>query len=236
MARLHIRIVLDAMPDNTKDALIAPKISQLVSPEIPEIAADKHLVGIFVLNPKLAIGISNKNRQLLFNLIRKADDATGEYMAAAEDLNAFLQGRKLALSPYFSSLRHWEHCVGHLYQAVRCMNSLNSGWGGEKQFERGDGSILERVQIVHNAIKHMDDRFENGNLADRNSFSLFASPDGTGRGNIPSTETIPMWLTNVGLECANAKVSYSEIAQEIQELRQEAYKMATIGFGSQNVE
>lgn len=45
-----------------------------------------------------------------------------------------------------------------------------------------------------------------------------------------------MWLMNVGLECANTKVSYSEIAKEIQELRKEAYKMATIGFGSQNVE
>jgi hypothetical protein len=37
------------------------------------------------------------------------------------------------------------------------MNALSDTWDGQKQFDRGGGSILERVHIIHNEIKHMDE-------------------------------------------------------------------------------
>ena len=112
------------------------------------------------------------------------------------------------------------------------MTHYTSTWGGEKQFSRGDGSILERVHIIHTEIKHMDERFEKGDFGDANSFALFATKsDGTrtiANNNAADISNVPMWLTDDGLECAKATITYRELAQEIGELCQEAKNLARI--------
>jgi hypothetical protein len=219
------------MVDDAKDKFIAPKISRLAVPAIPDISAEwEHLLNTFISNFDLALVLSNKQRQLVFNVIRKADDAFEEYCRAAGSLKDYVTGHGLTLSDYFSAIRHFEHCLAHVYQAVRCINALNVTWGGEKQFNCGDGSILERVVIIHNQIKHMDARFENGDFCDANSFALFATKsDGTktiGNEDAADIANVPMWLTDDGLECAKAAITYRELAQEIRELCQEAKNMA----------
>lgn len=233
MVTLRIRCGLDTMVDDAKDKFIAPKISRLAAPAVPDISAEwGHLLSAFILNFDLALVLSNKHRQLLFNVIRKADDAFEEYCRAASSLKDHVAARWLTLSHYFSAIRHFEHCLAHLYQAVCCMNALTDTWGGEKQFNRGDGSVLERAHIIHTEIKHMDERFEKGDFGDANSFELFATKsDGTKF--IPNDDAagianVPMWLTDDGLECAKAAVTYRELAQEIRELCQEAKNLARI--------
>jgi hypothetical protein len=221
------------MVDDAKDKFIAPKISRLAAPALPDISAERgHVLNAFILNIDLALALPNKHRQLLFNLIRKADDAFDEYCRAASSLKDYVTARGLTLSHYFSAIRHFEHCLAHLYQAVRCMNALTVTWGGEKQFICGDGSILERVVIIHNQIKHMDERFENGDFGEANSFALFATKsDGTktvADDDAAGIANVPMWLTDDGLECAKAAITYRELAQEIRELCQEAKNLARI--------
>jgi hypothetical protein len=221
------------MVDDAKDKFIAPKISRLAAPAVPDISAEwGHLLNAFILNFDLALVLSNKHRQLLFNVIRKADDAFEEYCRAASSLKDYVTAHGLTLSHYFSAIRHFEHCLAHLYQAVCCMNALTDTWGGEKQFNRGDGSILERVDIIHNQIKHMDERFEKGDFGDSNSFALFATKsDGTktiANDDVAGIANVPMWLTDDGLECAKAAITYRELAQEVRELCQEAEKLARI--------
>src|SRR5439155_12146279 len=130
---------------------------------------------------------------------------------------------------------NFEHCVAHLYQAVRCLNALSRTWSGEKQFDHGDGSVLERIQTIHSAIKHLDERFENGSLGDANSFSLFATKcdeiNGVGLKDDAGIANVPMWLTDKGLECAKASVSYAELAEEIRQWYREAASMATLSPG-----
>jgi hypothetical protein len=233
MVTLRIRCGLDTMVDDAKDKFIAPKISRLAAPAVPDISAEwGHLLNAFILNFDLALVLSNKHRQLLFNVIRKADDAFEEYCRAASSLKDYVAARGVTLSHYFSAIRHFEHCLAHLYQAVCCMNALTDTWGGEKQFNRGDGSILERVHIIHTDIKHMDERFEKGAFGDANSFALFATKsDGTktiANDDAAGIANVPMWLTDDGLECAKAAITYRELAQEICELRQEAKNLARI--------
>jgi hypothetical protein len=221
------------MVDDAKDKFIAPKISRLAAPAVPDISAEwGHLLNAFILNFDLALVLSNKHRQLLFNVIRKADDAFEEYCRAAGSLKDYVTAHGLTLSHYFSAIRHFEHCLAHLYQAVCCMNGLTKTWGGEKQFSRGDGSILERVDTIHNQIKHMDERFEKGDFGDSNSFALFATKsDGTktiANDDVAGIANVPMWLTDDGLECAKATITFREPAQEIRELCQEAKKLARI--------
>jgi|ERR1700722_12286979 len=236
MAILRIHGGLDAMPDDTKDKVIAPKISGLRAPAAPDISAErKPLLNAFILNFKLSLTLSNKNRQFTFNVIRKAQDAFEEYCRAADSLKEYVAAGGLTLPPYFSAVRHFEHCVAHLYQAVRCLNALSRTWGGEKQFDHGDGSVLERIQIIHSAIKHMDERFENGSLGDANSFALLATKsDGTksiADDDAAGIENVPMWLTDDGLECAKASVTYAELAGEIRQWYREAESMATVTPG-----
>ncbi len=231
--RLTIRYGLDTMPADTKDKFIAPKISALKAPTAPEISAERRpLLNAFILNFKLSLTLSNKNRQFTFNVIRKAQDAFEEYCRAVDNLKEYIAAGGLTVSPYFSAVRHFEHCVAHLYQAVRCLNALSRTWSGEKQFDHGDGSVLERIQTIHNAIKHMDERFENGSLGDANSFSLFATKcDGTnsvGVQDAAGIANVPMWLTDDGLECAKASVTYAELAEEIRQWYREAETMATL--------
>jgi hypothetical protein len=236
MVTLRIRYGLDAMPDDTKDKVIAPKISRLAAPAAPDISAErKPLLNAFILNFKLSLALSNKNRQFLFNVIRKAEDAFDEYCRAVDSLREYVASRGQKLSHYFSAMRHFEHCVAHVYQAVCCWNALVETWGGEKQFDRGDGSILQRIHIIHTEIKHMDDRFEKGNRSEANSFALFATKnDGTGSiGDEDAADitNVPMWLTDDGLECAKATLTYVELAQEIRELCWEAENLADITPG-----
>jgi hypothetical protein len=80
MAKLVIRFGLDTMVPGTKDKLIAPRISTLVAPNIPHISGErKQFVAAFVLNFSLSLAMTNGHRQLLFNIVRKAEDAADEY-------------------------------------------------------------------------------------------------------------------------------------------------------------
>jgi hypothetical protein len=78
----------------------------------------------------------------------------------------------------------------------------------------------------------MDERFENGSLADANSFSLLATKsDGTNSVAVKDAadiENVPMWLTEDGLECSKASVTYAELAEEIRQWYREAEKLANI--------
>ncbi len=233
MAILGLHCGLDTMVDDAKDKFIAPKISRLAAPTAPDISADrKHLLSAFIMNFDLSLVLSNKHRQLIFNVIRKADDAFDEYCRAADSLRDYVTAPKLTPFHYFSAMRHFEHCLAHLYQAVCCMNALTVTWGGQKQFDRGDGSILERVHMIHTEIKHMDEQFKGGNLRDETSFALFArKSDGTksiAADDAAGIANVPMWLTDDGLECAKGTITYGELAQEIRELCREAEKLANI--------
>jgi hypothetical protein len=234
MVTLRLRFGLDSMPDDTKDKRIAPKISRLAAPAAPDISAErKPLLSAFIFNFNLSLALSNKDRQFIFNVIRKAEDAFDEYCRAVNSLGEYVAARGLKLSPYFSAMRHFEHCVAHVYQAVCCYNALVEPWAGEKQFDRGDGSILERVHIIHTAIKHMDERFERGSLRDESSFALFATGGSKSVADHDAADiaNVPMWLTNDGLECAKGMVTYVELAQEIRELCREAENLANITPG-----
>ena len=110
MARLTIRYGLDTMVPGAKDKLIAPKISTLVAPQIPDISGErKQFVATFILNFNLSLTITNRHRQLLFNILRKAEDAADEYCRGAETLKDYVIRRGVTLHPYFTALRSFEH-------------------------------------------------------------------------------------------------------------------------------
>lgn len=229
MATLKIKFGLDSFPAETKDRLIAPKISELTEPNIPDITASRiYPLNVFIMNFELSLAISNKNRQLIFNILRKGQDAFDEYCEGRENLFSYTRSDKKKVVSYFAAVRNFEHCLAHVYQTVRCMNSLANTWGGPRQFDHGDGSILERVNILHNEIKHMDVRFEQGNCPDEISFKTLAEKPGEANTKRIVAPNIPVWLTDDALECGRTRVTYEELSQEILEILEDAGNLAGI--------
>lgn len=228
MGTITFTFGFENMPDDTKDRLIAPKISLLSNPTIEDISEQrKYPLNTFIFNFQTSLMMKNKYRQLVFNLIRKSCDALDEYSEGYKNLSAFIGNPQISIPEYFKAIRHFEHCVSHTYQAVICLNSMNKSVNGPLQYDRGDGSILERISLIHADIKHMDNRFETGNFANLPTLQAISNikkdqnaPDDASIGNIP------MWMTNEGLESLTAKVSYKELATELLDIHQQARELA----------
>jgi len=115
------------MVPETKDRLIAPKISELSAPNPPDISGSrKYAINGFIKNPRLSMVLSNRRRQACFNFIRNAEAAFDEYCDARIALLNYLQTKDRTLVPYFSSLRHFEHCLGHLHHAALSIDVLGN--------------------------------------------------------------------------------------------------------------
>jgi hypothetical protein len=228
LAKLVILFGLDSMVPETKDRLIAPKISELLAPNAPDITVcRKYPINGFIENTRLSLVLPNRIRQACFNFIRNAEAAFDEYCDARIAMLNYLKTKDRTLVPYFSSLRHFEHCLGHLYHAVLSCNVL----GPEKQFEAGDCSVLDRISTLHNHIKHIDGKNSRIAIRDEISFKLFAT-GGDGSRNISykiaDVANVPLWLTDTGLECRRAHVTYLELAHEVTSMLEEAVNIAAL--------
>ncbi len=215
MAQLIVNFGFDTMVPETKDRLIAPRISELSTPRIPDISASrKYPLNAFIENTDLSLVLPNLMRQACFNFLRNVEAAFDEYCDARIALFEYLRLRDRTVTPYFSSLRCFEHCLAHLYHGVVSVNVF----GKEKQFEHDDGSVLDRVLTLHNHVKHMDKEYKRVAIRDEISFKLFATRD-DGSTNISygvgDVSNVPIWLTNQGLECLKTSLTYSELADEV---------------------
>ena len=98
MATLKIEFGLDSFGDEAKDRFIAPKISEIAEPKIPDISARrKYPLNVFIMNFQLSLTISNKKRQLIFNILRKVEDAFDEYGEGRKNLFSYVQSDKKRL-------------------------------------------------------------------------------------------------------------------------------------------
>ena len=227
LARLVIHFGLDSMVPETKDRLVAPKISELLTPNPPDISRGRKFpINTFIANTHLSLALSNRIRQACFNFLRNAEGAFDEYCDARTALRSYLKTEGRTVVPYFSALRHFEHCLGHLYHAVLSVNVLAK----KKQFEAGDGTVLDRVSTLHNHVKHMDGKYSRVSIRDEISFKLFATSHRSKKKSyaIEDMASVPIWLTNTGLECRQASLTYTELAVEVMSTLNEAVNTAVL--------
>jgi hypothetical protein len=228
----------DSMVPEAKDQFIAPKISELLAPNLPDISSKRqNPINDFILNDHLSLVLTSRMRQACFNFIQNAEAAFDEYCAARTSLLGYLPTKDRTVAPYFATLRHFEHCLAHLYQAVDRINVISKLIGKERQFEPNDGSVLARVLILHNHVKHMDQMYREVAIRDEISFKLFATRS-DGSKSIPheikDVASVPIWITNVGLECRRASLTYSELAEEVMSVLDEAVEMANLDLSNPN--
>jgi len=78
----------------------------------------------------------------------------------------------------------------------------------KKRFEASFQSKLDRVRKIYNASKHMDQRIRDGEL--------------------PEKGTCAIWITNTGIECNNAAITFVELKDILIELSKLANKISNL--------
>lgn len=179
--------------DHAKDTFFAPGLSALTTSGAEPIvleADSEHWLDDYILNTTLRFAVEAPKRQIMFELIRKADWARREYESGRVELQAYFdEGRPTRLRRYSRALSHFEACLAGLWQGWSLARAVIPG--APKLFTPKDDTEFERVNALYNASKHADQMIADGRHA----------PDGT----------LQMWFTNVGLQGIEKAVSFREL-------------------------
>ena len=136
-------------------------------------------ISSLLLSHIFKVAVPAANLPVALQFVRRAEGALLAYSALASEIE------KLALEPgswrpYFNALSQAEIAISSLYQA----RYLAAKKCGLQQFSKGDGSDVQRLNDLYNAIKH-----------------------------VPAEDKEPVWLSDFGLESAPAKLSYPEFEE-----------------------
>src|SRR5688572_9939357 len=175
------------LSDFARDTYVAPKMSELTTCGAPPLSEwqvrARGSLADFIITSMLRVSFQESDRQYLFNVVRRVEGAIEEYENARNHLLAHVAAQDPnAVSHYVLALMHFENCISQIAQA----NMLVARWTGNKIFEAGDGSPHHRLNFLYNRSKHIYAAINSGQL--------------------PSGGTVPLWITNDGLECDGEKV------------------------------
>jgi hypothetical protein len=174
------------------DKYVAPGFSAFTAATIPDMSAvsreQGHWLANFILNSWARPTTDDDLRRTLFNFLRRTQAAFREYQEARRLTLAHLADeRPNAISGYFEAIDHWEQ---FLSQADRAGAVLVRGQ--KVLFVKDDGSVIQRLNLLYNRTKHLETAINSGQLP----------PDGT----------LPVWLTNDGLQAVDAELTFTELA------------------------
>lgn len=174
------------LTDYALDAFVSQEMSKLTACAPESLASEYpehiHWLNQFVLRRIFHNHVSEEFAALAFILVRRTEAALDEWelaCAAAHDV------RKP--SGYFKMLRHLENCISALWQGLEfSRRALN-----KKLFEKGDGSVYERLNWVYNVARHFDPQ------------------------ELPSGDLHRLWMSNNGLHSREHSVTFSEVRDAI---------------------
>ena len=164
-----------------KDKFVAPEISSFTEASISDLSGlrERWLVS-FILNSSLVVQLDDATRRTIYNFLRQAEAAFREYSSGRQMTLAHLANPNPdAVSEYIIAIGHWEVFLSHEYQAW-CLLAR----GQKILFTPGDGSTMQRLNLLYNRTKHAESAITAKQLP----------PDGT----------LPVWLKNDGLHSVGA--------------------------------
>jgi hypothetical protein len=178
-----------------KDKFVAPEISSFTEALIPELSElQKRWLVSFILNSSLVVQLDNARRRTIYNFLCRAEGAFREYGSARQMTMAYLANTNPdAVSEYIIAIGHWEAFLSQAYQAWCLLAS-----GQAKLFTPGDGSTMQRLNLLYNRTKHAESAITAEQL--------------------PPEGTLPVWLKNDGLHSVESRLTFEEIAEMLEEL------------------
>jgi hypothetical protein len=180
------------------DKFVAPKLSKLTECNIRDMSnyssQSDHWVSNFVLK-SISPPVAPKTRQYAFFFLRRAEAAFREYDSARGASYDYLSEERERVSVYFKALFHFETCIAQMWQAYDQTMSFGESITGEKAlfYEPRDGSVYERLNKLYNYSRYAGD-------------------------NTPEDSTVPVWLTNTGIEAKENSISFAELADLLSEI------------------
>jgi hypothetical protein len=184
-----------------KDKFIACDLSKFTTATLQDMSSvdkeQQYWLANFILNSIFSVPVPQKTYQQIFTFLRRSHSAFDSYASAREASLAFLADGGQPPMEYLDAIGHWEAFLQYAWQAY---DSLRGGQ--VKFFESKDGSLLDRLNRLHNAAKHVSANISNGSLQrDLEQFSPLA-----------------VWLTNDGLQGHESLLSFSEVIEILEEL------------------
>jgi hypothetical protein len=188
------------------DNFVAHKISSLTECGAPELSMEGSWLNAFILNSVFKITLPAAPRAYVFNFIRRAEGAFSSYSEARQALLEYIDTSRHVVSPYFRSLLNFEVCISQCWQGYELLRKA----AGVKLFEPKDNSPMERLNKIYNDSKHMEERIN--------------------KAEIPAEATASVWITNQGLESAQAPsgLTFAELVEILKDMGQLVEKLSRL--------
>lgn len=186
------------------DRFIAPGISGFTDAEIPDMTEhdpeSKFWLRNYVLNSGLRGDFLPPGNAYVYNYLRRAEASYSEHEEARQATLAFLASGGQAVSRYAAAVLHWEFFLTQSWQAYLLLGGFFKLLAGEpiKFFAKGDGSVEERLNSLYNSMKHVESRIEASQILEG--------------------ATVPVWLTNAGIQSTDTLLTYEETADILRDL------------------
>ena len=186
----------------------APHITELTECNMPDLAeqreSSKKWLTSFILNSSFSAKYPDPFHKYTIAFLRKAEYAFKNYFIARDALSVFVgtpilfsDNPNALLTVYFECLHHTEMSIALIDQAYCVFEEIIADG---KFWKKGDGSSLERINLLHNHIKHAEDRIT----------TALIKPG------------YHIWLTNTSVCCERGSISYAEVTQALLELSENA--------------
>lgn len=164
-------------------AFISPKIPDITKCVCVDVAQEFPNRDTWLASFFLKVALQNHaapdTRALCVQLLRRAESALDDYSAACELMRVVAGGGGTKWAEYFKALYRFEATLSQLYQSYDYARRAL----GTKAFESNDGTPLDRLNRLNNAIKHQ----------------------------VAGTDQ-PVWLSDAGVECDGVLLKWDEIA------------------------
>jgi hypothetical protein len=183
-----------AMQHEIWNDYIAPGFSKLERQTIPVISKKIRPDPQQFVFTSIVIVIPKSTRIRAFNFIRRSTDALAEYNRARRAYNTFFKERSPQF--YLEALHHFECCLACAYQG----HELLFGMAGHPFFDKGRTGRAElnyRMQRLYNSSKHTEGFIKSSSFVG---------------------DTVTMWISNVGLETRNERISFDELGHIVSDM------------------
>lgn len=195
----------DGMNDPRYDQYFAPGISDLSSCNAPDLSAVRRpCVLQFVINANFKRVVPDRDRALLYNFVRRANNALSDYSHGLENLSHFIDSRKSDFRTYLAAVHNFESVVAELVACHLLLFRVRQ----KKFFSKNDGSALARMYLMNNEIKHAESSFDDP-LSEPSS-------------------TLPLWITNDGLRSHNSRIAWGELGVVVVDVATAANNIARL--------
>jgi hypothetical protein len=190
--------------DYALDTFVGHQLSLLTECGAKPIEEAPAWLTVFVLNSALSATKEPKGYSYCLNFLRRAEGAISSYRSASLDLSEYINSSASSISRYFAALFHFESSIAQLWMA----DTLKAKPAGTRPFKPNSGSAEERLYAIYNASKHAENKIASG--------------------TIPVGAPAPTWITNRGIECSEALVSFAELEAKLRSISEFADGIAML--------